>query len=502
MPNSFAYLVLALWPLAMLGIFRALPPGRALIWSVLASYLILPPYPTEFDFPLMPSLDKTTIPNIMAIVLVIFVAKQKIQWLPETRMGKLLVAIFVLAPIPTVLTNPEPIVFVTDFIRGLYAQDIFAMMVGQCILLANYMLARQLLTTEEDLRDLLLAIVIAGVAYSFPMLLEVRLSPQLNIWIYGFFQHLFEQSIRGDGFRPIVFLSHGIWAAMLTLMSLSATLILIMNSEGKQRQRLIFVAVFLFGVLVLAKTLSALVYALFIMGMVIFTDWRMQVKVAMLLACLALAYPIAKGANLVPEERLLQLAKGVSEDRAQSLEFRFEHEGALLNRAQKKPLFGWGIWGRNQIHDPITGRMTSVADGRWVLVLGMLGWLGFIGEFGLLILPIFLIYRILVRLPTEERWRSHQREANAFPPERNWPLMINRPKVAPIVGGMSLLLAINTVDLLPNATLTTMTWLIAGALLGYAEAFIVARKTGAAEEKAAGTELVVQTQPPRPRTVL
>lgn len=497
MPNLFAHLVLALWPLVMLGIFRALPPGRALIWSVLASYLLLPPYPTEFDFPLFPALDKTTIPNVMAILLTVFYAKEKIKWLPDTVLGKILVAIFVLAPIPTVLTNPEPIVFAMDMLRGLYAQDIFAMMVMQCILLANFALARNLLTSEKDLRDLLLAMVIAGTAYAFPMLIEVRLSPQINIWVYGFFQHMFDQMIRGDGFRPIVFLSHGIWAAMLTMMSLSATVILIANTEGRLRTKLIWTALFLVGVLVLAKTLSALIYATFIIGMVLFTNWRTQAKVAMVLACLALAYPIAKGAHLVPEERLLEMASRVSDDRAQSLEFRFEHEGALLNRAQEKPYFGWGIWGRNQIHDPITGRMTSVADGRWVLTLGMLGWLGFIGEFGLLILPIFLVYRMSVRMPSEENWRKHQRAMNMFPMQGGLSKSVQRREITPIVGGLSLLLAINTVDLLPNATLTTMTWLIAGALLGYAEAYLVPKNAPKPE-----VDLPVPQATARPRTVL
>jgi hypothetical protein len=497
MPNIFAFLVLALWPLVMLGIFRALPPGRALIWSVLASYLILPPYPTEFDFPLLPSLDKTTIPNIMAILLTVFYTKAKIKWLPDTLLGKILVAIFVLAPIPTVLTNPEPIVFAMDMLRGLYAQDIFAMMVMQCILLANFILARNLLTTEKDLRDLLMAMVIAGTAYAFPMLVEVRLSPQINIWVYGFFQHMFDQMIRGDGFRPIVFLSHGIWAAMLTMMSLSAAVILVANTEGSLRRKLIWVAVFLAAVLVLAKTLSALIYAMFIVGMVLFTGWRTQAKIALVLACLALAYPVAKGANLVPEERLLDMAASVSADRAQSLEFRFEHEGALLHRAQEKPYFGWGIWGRNQIHDPVTGRMTSVADGRWVLVLGMLGWLGFVGEFGLLILPIFLVFRLSILPPSEQSWRKFQRDISLFPAAGGLTKSLEGRDITPIVGGLSLLLAINTIDLLPNATLTTMTWLIAGTLLGYAEAQLVRREQPVSQETLPTTQ-----RPTRPRTVL
>ena len=96
MPNIIAYLVLGLWPIVLWGIFRALPPGRALIWSVLASYLLLPSYPVAFDFPLIPAFDKTTIPNIMAIILAVTYSEQKITWFPRSKLGKLLVFVFVL----------------------------------------------------------------------------------------------------------------------------------------------------------------------------------------------------------------------------------------------------------------------------------------------------------------------------------------------------------------------------------------------------------------------
>ena len=55
-----------------------------------------------------------------------------------------------------------------------------------------------------------------------PALFEVRFSPQLNIWIYGFFQHDFQQMIRGGSFRPIVFLPHGLWVALFFLSTLVA----------------------------------------------------------------------------------------------------------------------------------------------------------------------------------------------------------------------------------------------------------------------------------------
>ena len=67
-----------------------------------------------------------------------------------------------------------------------------------------------------------MALVVAGLAYSVPMLIEVRLSPQINIWVYGFFQHNFDQMMRYGGFRPIVFLPHGLWVAFFALMALVA----------------------------------------------------------------------------------------------------------------------------------------------------------------------------------------------------------------------------------------------------------------------------------------
>ena len=42
MPNTTAYLVLAAWPCVALVLFRRLPVERALIWTLLGGYLVLP----------------------------------------------------------------------------------------------------------------------------------------------------------------------------------------------------------------------------------------------------------------------------------------------------------------------------------------------------------------------------------------------------------------------------------------------------------------------------
>ena len=62
-----------------------------------------------------------------------------------------------------------------------------------------------------------------------------------------------------------------------------------------------------------------------------------------------------------------------------SLEFRFYHEGLLLEHAKDKILFGWGGWGRSTFYN-------SVTDGTWIIILGSSGILGFLAYFGLALL--------------------------------------------------------------------------------------------------------------------
>jgi hypothetical protein len=117
------------------------------------------------------------------------------------------------------------------------------------------------------------------------------------------------------------------------------------------------------------------------------------------------------------------------------------NEDVLMARAHEKPVFGWGSWGRNQIWSE-TGRLLTVTDGRWIILFGVGGWTLLLAEFGLLSLPLFLLW-----------WQSRREGVT----------------VAPHVATLAVIHAINLVDLLPNATLTPLTWLFAGALLGHVE---------------------------------
>lgn len=442
MPNTLATLALVSFPALALWLFWRLPPGRALLAVLVLGYLFLPPPPAGFDFPLMPPLTKQTIPNLSILAICLVKYRGDLRLMPENPLARVLVLTFIFSPIGTVLTNMDPVYFDNFALPPLRLREAAAQCINQFLLLSPFLVARHFLRSRDDLRDMMFAMLFAGLVYSVPMLIEVRLSPQLNIWIFGYFQHAFDQMIRDGGFRPIVFLYHGLWAAFLAMTALMAAVIIARNSTSRSVVVWWIAAAYMAVVLVLCKSLASLLYATAFAPMLLLLTVRAQLRVALVLASLTLLYPAMKSVHLIPEARILSMAANIDEERAGSLQFRFENENILIDRAMERPVFGWGTWGRNQIYNGQTGELLTTTDGRWIITIGVYGWVGFLAEFGLLILPMGLAWQALRR-----------REA----PPSLW------------FGGVAIILAINMIDMIPNATLTPMTWLFSGALLGNAE---------------------------------
>jgi len=483
MPNAVAYLVLMAWPAVCLVLFQRLRIELALIWSILGAYLIVPSL-TEFDLPLVPAMDKYTLPSLAALLIVVFVLRRKVSFWPDGWAMRFLLMGFVLGAIPTVLTNgdpilfelmpgSEPIVFITGALPGLRLLDIFSAVSTQILMLIPFFLARQFLSTEKGVRDVVLAFCLAALVYSLPALIEVRISPQFNILIYGFFQHSWEQMIRQGGFRPIVFLPHALWLAIFFVTALCATAALLRYAPNAHRHRFFAALVYLIFVLWLCKSLASMLYALALVPVVLFAPLRWQMRFALAMAVVALAYPMLRNLHLVPIDLILEKARAINVDRAQSLEFRFGNEEMLLERAAEKPLFGWGSWGRNLIRDPETGDILSIPDGRWIIMFGSHGWFGYICQMGMLAAPLLLLARAL---------------------RRNW----DRPE-AGLVVALALILAVTMVDMLLNDTLVPVTWMVSGALLGYAERLRRAAPDPTPRQRSPGRG---QAALPRRRTVM
>lgn len=456
MPNAFAFVVVFSWPLAVYLLFRYLPRVEALCWSILAGYLLLPTR-AGVDLPLMPVIDKDVIPAMTAALLLAFgmgaakvgdmhgragqgvaVANADDGW----RWGPFLPLVLILfaSPVMTVLTNPEPLVYGPLLLPGLQPYDAISIISRLALIALPFILAMRYLASPQSHVVLLKVIVTGLLFYSLLILFEVRMSPQLNVMFFGFFPHLFEQHMRAGGFRPVVFLHHGLWLAILVAMSIIAAGALWRQRlfEGERAGQWLLAGFYLLVVLFLSNSLGAFAIALLFAPAVLLFGTRGQMLLAGAIAAIVLLYPILRSADLIPVDRIVAMAEGVSAERAASLQFRLDNEDALGARAAEKPFAGWGTWGRNQLYDSETGRAVSVTDGVWIIVIGSYGWLGYIAQFGLLTLPTLML---------------------AFG-RRSFAL-------TPATSGLALVMAANLLDLLPNATLTPITWLVGGALAGF-----------------------------------
>jgi hypothetical protein len=440
MPNLLAYAMLFIWPLIMVGLFKSMTPDRALIWSFLGALLLLP-HGAYFDLPLIPRLDKFTIPSLAALVLCMTMLKQRIRLFPSSILASVLMIGYIFSPFATLVSNRAPIVFGEVFVPGLVTRDAISTSFGYAITLIPFILAFNLLSTHRARVNFLTAYMIGGLIYSIPMLLEIRLSPQISYWVYGFHGFGvdgFEQQMRFDGFRPVVFMDHGLSLAFFILMSLFSTAILWRTSNSRNRALYAFGAIYLLVILVLCKSVGVLVFTALFLPILLFASRKIQSWAIIVCTIFVLSYPVLRAGHAIPTDTMVSYAAMIQEERAQSLEFRFNNEEVLLDHAAEKPLFGWGSWGRNQVYDAITGRIVTITDGYWIIIIGVLGWNGYLFVFGLLTLPLLRLW-----------WRRRQPALD----KHN------------LIYSTSLLLAVNLLDLLPNSSITTMTWLLTGLLL-------------------------------------
>lgn len=437
------------WPFVVFWLLASRTPATAVTWAIIGAYLLLPGN-FSLELPVIPALDKASIPALVTVLAAAMLIKgPRLRHLapgmvlpgalPRGRAVRVLLAMMVIGMVGTVLTNDNPLYYGARALPGMRPYDLAASLGGLLFALLPFFLGRKYLAHPEAQRAVLVGLAIAGLLYSLPALYEVRMSPQISRMIYGYFPHDWQQHVRAGGFRPVVFLHHGLWLAIFICCALMAALSLWRGTTGAMRARWLAAAVWLLMTLVLSKGVGALGIGLLLGTVILFMPLRLQVLLAAGFAACVLVYPMLRGAGLVPTAAVVDLAGQVDTERAASLLYRLDNEDILLDKANQRPLFGWGTWGRNRVFDA-EGRDISVTDGYWVISIGTGGWIGYLAEFGLLTIPL-----IVMAL----RWRTLG--------------------LTPATAGLALALTANLIDLIPNATLTPVTWLLAGALAGRLE---------------------------------
>jgi hypothetical protein len=205
--TPLGYVTLFTLPLVVLVLFWLLPARRAVIYSFLWGFFFLPmkalsvPGLSEFS-----KISATPLSVLLAAMIFdshrVFSVRPKIWDIP--------MLIYLICP------------FFSSVHNNLGAYDGANATLNQFYLWGGgYVIGRIYFTDLEALTELAMGFIAGGLIYVPLCLIEVRMSPQLHLKLYGFAQHQFAQTRRFGGYRPIVFMQHGlalgVWMISTTL---------------------------------------------------------------------------------------------------------------------------------------------------------------------------------------------------------------------------------------------------------------------------------------------
>lgn len=433
--NHFAYVVLLGWPAVAAVLFLLLPFETAAAWSLLGGYFLLPSG-FKIDLPLLPPIDKSSVTVLSTLVLCIARGSPRPRHTPGIFLP-LAAAAYVLAPVGATFGNSYELHIGNLSLPGFYLLDGLKGAVDNLVTVSALYVGLRFLSTTTGQRAILRVLITVVLIYSLPMLFELRFSPQLHRLTYGYAPSNFIQQVRAGGYRPTVFLNQGLELALLVTMALIAACTLARCRIKISRLPASFAATYLVPLLAVCKTLGAAIYGAVFAPLAILARPSISIKVASTVMLLVCAYPALRTQQLIPVDRVLGAAKSVSEHRADSFATRLRNETILIDKANQKPLFGWGGWGRNRVYDAAYSKDITITDGGWIIIFGTYGWFGYLGLFGMFAIPVLRLNRSAKRLDRED---------------------------ALTAAGLALMLAANIADMIPNANLMPLTFVIAGSI--------------------------------------
>jgi hypothetical protein len=254
-----------------------------------------------------------------------------------------------------------------------------------------YLIGRLYFSDAESLRELCIGFFVGGLVYLPLVLFEVRMSPQLHTWIYGFYQHSFSQTKKGDSFRATVFMQHGLAVAMF--MSTAAVCGAYLWYQKQLKPIYEIPAWATVSGVVLGTLLCRSTYSIMLMisgiGILIASD---RIRTKWIFLGLALIPPLYMAARTVGNwdaQILRNTAAMIGEDRVESLEVRLGSEEALWRWIQGSVVFGRArLEAILQAPREVYGRF--VPDGFWLIALGKFGMVGLVSVFGALLAPCYM----------------------------------------------------------------------------------------------------------------
>jgi len=439
--NLLSILAFFIWiPIAIYGA-RRWPPAKATAALYLGGLLLLPEL-VAFKLPAIPEFGKEHIIVTWVFIGALLFHRDRLKAAPSSWQFRLSVGLLLVGAIFTILLNPDPFTVGSVYISGHVPYDAVHGIVNVLLqLIVPFYLGAAMFRNGSDLRVLFKVLVTAALLYSLLQLVELRLSPQMHNWVYGFSQHVFAQTMRAGGFRPMVFMEHGLALALFTALAVFGAAALHKSKAKVFRFPAIWAMGYLWAILLFSKSIAAFLYSLIAVPMIFFASPRAQTLTALALGIVLLAYPAARYSGLIPVDDIRAFVmEQYGPEKVESIMTRFENEEEMLERAVKRPWFGWGSYCRVCLFEPWTGKMISVRDGDWLIQLGDYGIVGFLGKFGLLIFPLFVLARRLRYVPRESDRR--------------------------LLAALGLMVGFSAFDMIPNGNYNALAFVLSGALFG------------------------------------
>ena len=433
MGSPLVPLVMYSWVPVIFYIYLRHPAQRAIIIGFIVATLFLPV--VSFKFPGIPDYTKMTATSYGILLATAVYDSGRFSQFRFSWIDVPMLLWCVAAPVLSSLTN------------GLGAYDGFATALYITVTWGvPYFLGRLYLGNFEGMRQLAIGIFVGALVYVPFAWYEGRTYSSLHKLVYALDTGRdAAQSFRYGGYRPQVFMEHGL---MLGAWFMTACLVGIMLWKTKTLKKMWGLSIgalmtILLLTFVAARSTGA--YALFLFGAIILVmAWQFRTALlAWVMVGGICLYLYTSVMGTLPAHDILNFMGQIfSKDRVGSVEFRFNNEEVLGAKARQRMLFGWGGFGRNRVYDEY-GEDTTVTDSLWIIAFGINGAFGLANMTGAILLPSVAF---MVRYPAKT-WKH--------------------PTIAPS-SVIAVCLVLYMLDCLLNAMLNPIYILASGGLAGVA----------------------------------
>ncbi len=428
--NIFVHIAMFGWIPIVMMLFNKLDARLAVASAFVGGWMFLPV--ASYHISGLPSYNKITATCVVILAGAYIYDKERFSQFH-----------FSAADIPMILWCTSP--FFSSFVNDLGVHDGLSQAMYQSISWGiPYFIARIYFKDASSIKILALSIFIGCVVYIPFCWFEMIMSPQLHRLTYGYHQSDFIQTLReGGGFRPMVYMDHGLMTSMW--MALGVFLGIWLFFTGELPETIIslpsrFLIVMLVITTLMMKSFGAI--TLLMIGLIIlYLSTRMKTVILVIVMLIApLIYIFTRTTGAWNGKNLSNfIEKKISASRSQSLQFRFDNEKILIEKALQGTFFGWGGFGRARVYNE-KGEDISITDGLWIITFGQNGIYGLSMMVIAIQWPLFLF----ILLVKPELWKTKTWGASAV---------------------MALFLGIYMIDNLLNSMINPLYMLFSGSLI-------------------------------------